>query len=326
MPCAWASDVKEPISVSRDCSLSITYRCGTEALSGETVRLYQIASANTDAQYTLTDAFAASNVQFNNISTNGEWNVLRSTLESYILANNVSPTQTAVTDANGRVRFTQLKAGIYLVSAVRAKQSGVNYLFDALLLAVPSADENGNWHYDITAKVKGESLPPSPPDHKLEYRVLKLWKGDDGRIDRPQSIEAELFRDGESYKTVVLSEENHWSYSWTVKDDGSVWSVAERNVPEGYTVTVEKRDTTFVLTNSRTEQPPKDPNEPNDPNDPNEPNVPNVPTVEGVTTEPSPYTGDTSNVLLYAVLMFVSGAVLLIVGMMGKRKNHEETN
>ena len=150
-------------------------------------------------------------------------------------------------------------------------------------------------------------IPPKKPDADIQFKVLKLWKGDEGFEGRPTSIEVELFRDGSIFETVVLSEENNWAYSWTADDDGSSWSVVERNIPEGYSVTLEERGTAFVLTNTLI---------PPDPENPEDPEIPPV---------VPPKTGDTSNIHLYAVLMFASGSMLIILGITGKRTDHENT-
>jgi LPXTG-motif cell wall-anchored protein len=131
-------------------------------------------------------------------------------------------------------------------------------------------------------------------DEKAELKVLKLWRGDEGKNDRPKSIEVEIFHNGSSYKTVILSQENNWAYSWPVTDDASVWTVVERNVPQGYTMTVEERGAAFVLTNTWT---------PTDPEDPDKP----------------PETGDSSNIMMYVLIMIVSGSMLIFVGIRAKK-------
>jgi hypothetical protein len=99
---------------------------------------------------------------------------------------------------------------------------------------------------------------------------------------------------------VILPEENHWAYAWTAPDDGADWMVVERDVPAGYTVTVEERAASFVLTNTLiSENPPEE--------DETEP-------------ETSPKTGDTSNIMLYTMLMYGSGIILILLGISGKRK------
>ena len=292
------TDAKEPISVDRECGLTIYYGYEGVGFPGQTVKLYKVADVSGDFQYTLTAPFASSGLAVNGVQTNGEWNVIRSTLEVKILADNIAPTKTVETDDSGQAVFTQLTPGLYLASPVEVAQGDLTCVFDSGLIALPGLDADGLWQYQVAAAAKPQALPPIGPDGENQWKVIKLWKGDDGRTDRPQSVEVEIFRDGISYQTVTLSEANNWSYSWTVQADDASWHVVERNVPAGYTMTVEQREATFVITNARQETPAPKP----------------------------PQTGDTANILLYTILMYVSGAMLVVLGIMGKRKRHEETN
>ena len=298
MPCramaASTSDAVEAIVPEKECALTISYCYGETAFSGVEVKLYRIAEVSADFQYTLTQAFANSGLILNGIRTAGEWNVVRSTLETHILAYTVSPEWTAVTNAEGQACFEALQTGMYLAVVGQVEAQGMYYAFDSALIALPGLDADGRWQYSVAANAKAEALPPVDPDEELELKVLKLWRGDENRNDRPESVEVEIFCNGTSYETVILSEENHWAYNWSAKDDGSTWTVVERNVPQGYTVTVEQRQTTFVLTNTWT------PTEPDDPVTP-------------------PQTGDTSHILLYTLLMVGSGSVLILLGLTGKK-------
>lgn len=302
LPCpvqAASTDVaKEPIDTQKHCLLTITYRCDNTAFADQTIKLYKVADVSADFQYTLTSAFVASGLILNGVQTNGEWNVIRSTLEAYILANRTAPIQTATTDESGQARFADLNPGLYLAAAVTVVQEEVTCSFDSALVALPGLGIDGLWQYQVGIAAKSEILPSIKPDEEIQLKVLKLWRGDGGRTDRPQSIQVEIFCDGVSYETVTLSEDNHWSYSWTAKADGGNWKVVERNIPAGYTMTVEQRDTNFVLTNTRQDQ----------------------------LTPPPSQTGDTTNILFYTILTYVSGIMLIIVGIAGKRKRHEKTN
>ena len=256
IPCrAWAvstADAAQPLDLERDCALTLAYRCDDIAVADLTVRLYCVAQADAAAQYTLTAPFAASGLDLNGIQTAGEWDVIRSTLESHILVNNIAADITSVTDLSGEIRCESAKPGIYLVSAVEVVLDGKHCSFSSTLVALPGLDETGLWQYAVTANPKPQIQPPAG---LLEFKVLKLWKGAD--TNRPDHIEVEIFRNGVSWETVTLSEENRWGYTWTVPDDGAQWMVAERNIPTGYTVTVEKRTTTFILTNTlQTDTPP----------------------------------------------------------------------
>ena len=291
---ASTSDAVEPIIPENECSLTVSYCCGGTAFSNIQVKLYRIAEVSADFRYTPVQPFEASGLSLDGIRTAGEWNVVRSTLEAHILAYSIAPDFTSVTNEDGQVRFESLKTGMYLAIVNQVEQDDLYYHFDSALIALPGLGQDGRWQYQVSVNAKGEFLPPIDSDETVELKVLKLWRGDEGRNDRPKSIEVEIFCDGSSYKTVILSEENHWAYSWSAMDDGSSWTVVERNVPQGYTMTVEERESTFVLTNTWI---------PTDPEDPGEP----------------PQTGDTSNVLLYVLLMVVSGSMLIILGVTGKK-------
>ena len=295
LPCyaqaASTADAKEPISPDKECSLTIAYRYDAQSFSNHPVRLYKIADVSADFQYTLTAPFANSGLILNGVRSVSEWNVIRSTLETHILTYDVDADLTGVTDQDGQICFQALKPGLYLAITEQVIQNDWIYAFDSALVALPGLGADGLWQYEVAVTSKSKAIPPAETDEEIEFKVLKLWKGDKGRSDRPQSIEVEIFRDGVSYQTVILSEENHWTFSWFAKDDGATWKVVERNVPTGYTMMVEERETSFVLTNTRP---------------PDKPDI--------------PQTGDTTNIMLYFVLMNVSGIMLIILGIAGKRK------
>ena len=315
IPCraqaASTADAKELIAHERDCTLTVAYRGGGVPFQGLPVELYKIAEVSADFQYTLAAPFARSGLILNGVQTAREWNVIRSTLEANIIADGIEADAAAVTDRLGQACFASLKPGLYLVTVERAAQGSMDYSFSSALVSLPGLGEDGLWQYQVEAAAKGEYLPPIEPDEEMQLKVVKLWKGDEGKDLRPKSVEVELFRDGISWKTVILSEDNHWAYSWTAKADGASWTAVERNVPEGYAMTVEKNGTAFVLTNTLITEDPDDPDTPDDPDDPDNPDTPPA---------PPPPTGDTSNILLYMVLLYLSGMVLIILGMTGKRK------
>lgn len=291
---ASTTDAREPISPDKACSLTIAYRYDEKSFSDLPVKLYKIADVSADFQYSLTEPFANSGLILNGVQSVGEWNVIRSTLEAHILAYDVDADLTAVTDENGQAYFQGLKPGLYLATTQQVLQDDWIYTFASALVALPGLGADGLWQYEIAVTAKAEAIPPVDGDEEIEFKVLKLWKGDHGRSDRPESIEVEIFYNGASYQTVILSEENHWSYRWNAKDDGSVWMVVERNIPSGYTMTMEERERSFVLTNTFSQDNPDKPT--------------------------PPQTGDTSNIMLYFVLMIISGSMLIILGITGKRK------
>jgi len=88
----------------------------------------------------------------------------------------------------------------------------------------------------------------------VEITVTKAWNHNGGK-DLPASITVTLYRDGEPYDTVTLSEDNEWTYTWSDLTDVSVWSVDETDVPAGYTKEITVEGYEFVITNTRTINP-----------------------------------------------------------------------
>ena len=297
IPCqvqaASTADAKEPITTDENCSLTISYCSGGIAFSELPVKLYKIADVSANYQYTLTSSFEKSNLNLNGIQTVGEWNVIRSTLETFILVNDISADFNAKTDFEGKASFDALKPGLYLAITERIIQDETTYVFDSALIALPGLGADGLWQYQVDVTSKSEIIPPNEDDEEIELKVLKLWKGDSGSSARPTTIEVEIFRNSTSYQMVTLSEDNHWTYTWSAKDDGSDWKVVERNIPTGYTMTIEERETSFVLTNTLNQDVPDNPD--------------------------ATQTGDTSNIMLWVILMIGSGSMFIILGITEKR-------
>ncbi len=280
------------INTDQACTLDLTYSFDTLLFSDVHVALYQVATVSRDFQYTATKAFTACGLNFNGVVSQSEWNTIRSTLDNYIAASGVTPVCTQQTNADGNVIFTDLEPGLYLTSAVQVTHDGFRYYFASVLSALPNLNEENSWEYDVSAKCKPDVDNPTGED--IAYKVLKLWKDDGKEEKRTESIEIEIIKDGKTVKTVVLSDDNDWSFSWYAEDDGSVWSVTEKNIPKGYTMTVEKNLTTFTVINSLPPPPPD-----------------------------IPQTGDTFNIGLYVVLMCLSGTALILLTVTKRRKQYE---
>ena len=292
---ASTAGAKEPIITDADCSLNVSYRCGGADFSGLSIKLYKIADVSADYQYTLDSAFEGSGLILNGVQTSGEWGVIRSTLETYIFINEIKPDFTVMTDDKGVAHFEDLKPGLYLVASAQEDRYDTIYVFYSTLVSVPNLNENGGWEYDVSVATKSQFIPPVEPDKDVEFKVVKLWKGEKEKDSRPKSVEVEIYRNGTIYQTVSLSENNNWTFAWLAAEDGSDWKVVERKVPEGYNMTIDERQNSFILTNTFVGKGPDAPS--------------------------TPDTGDSSNIMLYIILMIVSGAILIVLGVTGKRKS-----
>lgn len=278
--------VAAEIDVTRESSLTVLYAGDGTPFEGLTAVIFRIAEIKADGSYALAGDFEKYPVDITNVTSQEEWRAIANTLASYSIADSLAPTAEGLTDAKGEVRFGGLQTGMYLVLANRAEREDTVYLFENFLISVPSPDEDGNPQYDMYAIPKHEQYTPTPGER--EYKVVKQWKDGEGK-NRPVSVEIELYKDGVWQSGQVLSGENNWSYSWKAEDDGSHWTVVERNVPTGYSVTVAKNETTFLVTNTYTEP------------------------------SPPPDTGDTSVLWPYILVIFFAGAVLTVPAVRGKR-------
>jgi len=280
------TDAKEPILITEPCYLLLHYASNGIPMPVDTVDIYLVATVSTDFQYTLTAEYAETGLILNGIQSQSEWNTIRNTLESYILAQNKTPTASSTTDETGKVVFEKLIPGLYFVPAMTATIDGFRYYFASTLIALPNLTENGTWNYAVEANPKPDVRPPYSTD--LEYSVIKLWKDADG-TKRTSSVTVDIIKDGTVVKTVQLSDENHWQYTWYAADDGSTWTVAEQDVPEGYFVTIDRNQTAFTVINTT-----------NDPPD-------------------NPDSGETLNIGFLAAIMCISGAAMLLLSFRRKR-------
>ncbi len=103
---------------------------------------------------------------------------------------------------------------------------------------------------------------PVPPEDKTYMTVHKVW--DDDGADRPDSIRAELLRDGEKYADAVLNDDNAWTFTWGDLEEDHDWTVREAEVPEGYTVSYDVLGNivTIINTADKGDTPPPPPKDP----------------------------------------------------------------
>ncbi|MFR7819293.1 Cna B-type domain-containing protein [Candidatus Pseudoruminococcus sp.] len=283
-------DAKEKIDITRLCSLELLYSSGEMQFDELNVQLYKVAEVSEDFQYTLIGKFANYPISINDISSQSEWKQLSTTLNSYMLADNISPTKTAITDHNGKAVFSDLSCGLYLVSAVDAAENNQIYHFSEFVLSIPIVNDDGKLNYSINAKPK--SIKTEPVNSQVEYEAVKLWK-DSNSDKRPSSVEIAIYKNGEFQESKTLNSENNWSYFWRAVDDGSEWTVVERNIPNGYKVSIEKNAKSFVIVNTSSEK---------------------------ITTPPK--TGDT-NSKIYTIAFATLGTALIITVLIISRKRNK---
>ena len=157
------------------------------------------------------------------------------------------------------------------------------------------------------------------PAITMENRTF--WEDGGHEAERPESIVVQLLCGGKVYDTVTLSQDNSWRYQWENLSAGCAWSVVEKTVPDGYTVTVDRQGLTFLVTNTCGEEQPEEPGEPEEPDTPDEPDTPEEPETPGGQDEPKlPQTG----LLWWPVpLLACCGLLLFLIGWKIRRNDEK---
>lgn len=309
--------INKPVDLNEKCSINLKFAHRGIAFENEAVELYRVATISPLYVFSFTEEFVGTGITLNGAKTKGEWNTIRSTIENFIVSEKILPLDVAFTDENGEIIFENLEPGMYFTSSVRTARNGVGYAFDSVLSSLPNL-KDGEPIYDVEVSTK--PFRGDVPSEKVRYRVSKLWKDEGCQESRPRSIEVCIFKNKELQEKVVLNDANNWFYSWEAEDDGSVWNVSEINLTDDYVVLIEKRDTSFIIINNRDGSHFDDPSNPEIPLETDKP----IQSTSRPSTDASP-TGDTTNLKTYIVVIFLTGAVLIIVSILGNKALKQDT-
>ena len=280
-------DAKEEIDLTEDCNLTLNYYYDDYKFNETNVEIYYIASVTNDFRYNLSSDFLSYPIKINGIITDDEWTTLEQTLNAYIEADSINPIISTKIDEN-TITLTNLTPGLYFIKTDKIDTEDYTLIFDEFLISIPALNENGTWNYNVEVFPKAEEYIPKY--EKVDYTVTKTWI-DDG-LSRPESIDIEIYEDGTLVESKILSSDNNWTYTWTTDDDGSTWTVVERNVKEGYNVSIQTKNRSFYIVNTD-------------------------PTYQ----EENPSTGDNIKIYLYLFVSSLLGIILLVISSLVQRKN-----
>ena len=312
---------------NEECSLSFSYCDGDTPIVGAGIDIYLVAE-RVGNDYVPVGDFALLPIDMENMDADALL-TMAGTLKIYVDLLNIEPTASGATDADGKLSFTGLKSGLYLVIGRKHVQNGTEYTSTPFMVYLPYYDAvTGEWIYDISVSPKFEERPDEPGKDKVKVKVLKVWDDDGNEPTRPENIEVHLLRDGEVYDTVILSAENNWRYSWEELDGDYEWTVVE-TVPDGYTVTITKQGITFVITNTKPGEtpPPTPPVTPPPTTPPDEPSPTPTPTTPPPTPPTPPDEPDlpqTGQLWWPVPVLAFAGAVLIALGLIRKRGSYDD--
>ena len=172
----------------------------------------------------------------------------------------------------GEVLITEPNKYEYIIREVAGTDP--NYAYDAteyhLLFDVDVNAENELVCQLTVSDGETETIVPwkelsgFPLEFENEYRdyvtleIEKVWDdGNDAQKVRPAEIEVDVLANDEVIFTVVLNEENEWKYEEVLPFSNDnykevTYTVKEKNVPKGYTVSYSQNEYKFTVTNTIT--------------------------------------------------------------------------
>lgn len=214
-----------------------------EPISGVSFRIYRVASAylkDGDISFVYTDEFKNCGMEIGNFSD--------AYLPVHLMVHatvNAIAFEEMTTDEKGRVVFSDLQSGAYLIVPVSTKEGYLNP--SPFIVTVPMKDETQNkWIYSIDATPKIEADKDDTDEEKTYISVKKIWETY-GKT--PDSIKVSLIKDGEIVDSVVLSAVNNWYHRWDNLDKNHSWNVVETDVPSGYKASYEVSQMTVIIRN-----------------------------------------------------------------------------
>lgn len=292
-------------------SLTLSYQDGKTPLVGTEFSIYQVAAVDEYGELTTVNNFKQFNVDIE--GNNTALKTLASTLEGYVLRDNIAPTDSGKTGVDGCLTFPtdgrKLPQGLYLVLGKRHIQGDYYYDATPFMIMLPTQDTVKNeWISDVSVRPKHDSaeLPDTPTT--ITRKVIKVWNDDGHENLRPEEITVQLLRDGRVYDTVKLSRDNNWRCTWKGLDSRYSWTVVEKE-NRGYTVRVERDGITFVVTNTYAPEV-LGPTEPTEPTP--TPTVPANPTKPGLI--------QTGQLWWPVPVLLISGLLLVVFGLICRRR------
>lgn len=224
---------------------SLTLICENEK---ETYALYKVADFSETGEFVIQEPFSKYSIVIDGLDSEG-WRALSETLAGYVQRDGIQYLNKKTVDNEKHIAWDNLQKGLYLLIGEQIKNDELICTPMPLLITVPNRTESGEWnlHPYVHPKYSKEDLSEKK---EINKSVVKIWKDEDNKKERPSKITIQLLKDGQIYDTVELSEKNNWQYTWDKLALQSRWSVVEKNVPKNYTVTSTQDNNNFVVTNT----------------------------------------------------------------------------
>lgn len=248
------------IDISQETSVTVCFAEKGNGFQNVNFRIYRVANVDQSGEFSLTGDFRSYPVSLKDM-TSSKWRALSQTLNAYVQRDRLQPIKTGKTGTDGCVVFSDLTAGLYLITGDSCTRGGVTYTPEPMLVSLPDLNAEDEWDYHPKVYCKYDRYDNTSTPERVQRKVQKVWRDDGNENKRPEAVTVQLLKNGNVADTVTLNDENNWEYNWKNLDSRYTWLVTEKEIPEGYTVTVQREGSVFIMTNTYPEEPPEEPPE-----------------------------------------------------------------
>ena len=230
----------QDFSSDRIGSISVTLMAqdSKTPITGAELSLYYVATVRLNSKnnlsYTFTDAFKNCGCALDDPALSVKLDVF---VENYSVAK-----EKLVTDAHGKVSFTNLPLGLYFVKQTNTVAGYAPCT--SFLVTVPNYTDEG-YVYDVNAS------PKTDVARLTSITIKKVWNTD-ASAKVVDSVTVQLLRDGVVVETAILSDQNNWQVTYSDMPESDTYSIKELAVPKGFTATYQQKGYVFTVTNTST--------------------------------------------------------------------------
>ncbi len=228
-----------PVSAVQDCSLHLICKYNDTPIASAKASIYRIADYRGGNNLQLLDKFAEHSIAVD-VSTSEKLDTTAFSVYTAIKKDGIEAEKSSSSDENGKINFSELDRGYYLVEIDRIDNpDGSSYSFAPFIIVLPEFNDTaGKSSADVTAYPKASY---NKSEETIDISVVIIWNDDGMEDERPNNIKINLLCDGLVADSVILNDENNWKYEWKNKDASHKWLVVEESCPDGYSI-VEKEE------------------------------------------------------------------------------------
>lgn len=150
------------IDTQKETSLTVSFRAKKTPVSDVKFELYYVADVNETVDFYLTEEFAGSDANLQGLDAAG-WRTATEKLSDYVESKNIVPLTEKKTDTDGKVTFSGLETGLYLVIGESYSTADEIYTPSSFLISLPHLNDMDEWEYDAGAVVKYTVTPAKLP-------------------------------------------------------------------------------------------------------------------------------------------------------------------